>query len=636
MERLREAITNMTVGSEETRFLDQPISALFERIVEAGPDAVALEAGETRLTYAELDAAANQVAHGLRAVGVGAEVPVGICLERSAKWVVVALGVLKAGGVYVHLEPSYPATRIAWQAADANVRVVVSARQCASALAAISTSVLWAEDAAWAEEPATRVVSGAGPDHLACVIYTSGSTGKPKGVGVPHRGVTRLVLDTDYVQLGPAEVLLQFAPLAFDASTFEVWGALLTGARLVIAPAGPVALRELGQVVQQRGVTTLFLTTALFTQMVERELAALSSVRQLITGGETVPVEAARRLLSAYPAMRVIHAYGPTENTTFSYCHRVEVEDLSRARLPLGQPIAHSTGYVVTPTGDLAPEGVTAELYVGGAGLARGYVGQGGLTAARFVPDEFSGEAGARLYRTGDRVRWLGGVLEFLGRFDTQVKVRGFRVEPGEVEAALRQQGGVQEAAVVARERAGGGHELAAFLVASTPGGIQVGEVRESLLRTLPEYMVPARIVVVDHMPLTPNGKIDRHAILNLTNFGPIDHLSPPSLGTTEQMVLTQTFRELLGVDSLSFTENLFDLGCDSLMMMKAHSILLESFSQLTLIDMFRYPTLASLAQHLTGTDPQVYKWARFKERVTRQKGATTRTEISDRPQRRR
>jgi amino acid adenylation domain-containing protein len=629
----KSAPSTLTVGAHQP---DLPMSALFERMAEERPEAVAVEAGETRLTYAALDAEANKVAHGLRAVGVGPEVPVGICLERSATWVVVALGVLKAGGAYVHLEPSYPPTRVAWLAADANVRVVVSARQCAGALAGISAPVLWADEPGWAEEPETRVASGAGPDHLACVIYTSGSTGRPKGVGVPHRGVARLVLETDYVQLGPAEVLLQFAPLGFDASTFEVWGALLTGARLVIAPAAPVALRELGQVVQERGVTTLWLTAGLFAQMVERELAALGGVRQMVVGGDVVPVEAVRRLLTAYPGMRVINGYGPTENTTFSCCHSIEVEDLSQSRLPIGQPIAHSLGYVVTPTGDLAPEGVSGELYVGGAGLARGYVGQGGLTAARFVPDEFSGTPGARLYRTGDRVRWLGGgVLEFLGRFDTQVKVRGFRVEPGEVEAALREHPGVETAAVVARRRAEGGYDLVACLVGSTPGAIEVADVRERLRGKLPEYMVPARILMLDQLPLTPNGKIDRNALVDLPNVRPSDQMSTSPLGTTEQMVLAQTFCKLLHVDSLSFTENLFDLGCDSLMMMKAHSILLESFPHLTLIDMFRYPTLASLAEHLTGTGSQVYKWARFKDRVTRHKVTTGRTEVSDRPRRR-
>jgi len=314
-----------TAGSEQTTILDLPLSRLFERMADAYPDAISIEADKTRLTYAALEAAANQVAHALRAAGIGPDVPVGICLERSPTWVVVALGVLKAGGIYVPLEPSYPPTRLAWLADDAQVRVVVSARPQEAALAEVSAPVLWADEPVWVDAPTTRLTSGIGPDHLAYIMYTSGSTGQPKGVGVPHRGVARLVLETDYVELGPEEVLLQFVPLAFDASTFELWGALLTGARLVIAPAGTVTLRELGQMVHERGVTTLLLTTALFVQMVEHELAALSGVWQMVVGGEAMPVETARRLLTAYPAMRLINAYGPTENTTISCCRTIKV-----------------------------------------------------------------------------------------------------------------------------------------------------------------------------------------------------------------------------------------------------------------------------------------------------------------------
>ena len=430
------------------------IAGLFEAQAGRTPDAPAVTFEAERLTYQDLNEQADRLAHYLRAGGVGPEVRVGICLERSLQLVIAVLGVLKAGGVYVPLDPSQPQERLRFLLADAQVGVVLTERRHLERWTPggpATVVCLDSERAAIARMPQGPLQSGASAEHLAYVMYTSGSTGQPKGVAVPHRAVVRLVRDTNYFRGGPEEVFLQLAPMAFDASTFELWGALLTGSHLVIAPPGALSLEEIGRIVQQSRVTTLWLTAGLFHLMVDERLEDLRGVRQLFAGGDVLSVAHVKRVLREVPGCRLVNGYGPTESTTFACCHPITSEDL-QASVPIGRPIANTTVYVLDRRLNLVPVGIPGELYLGGAGLARGYLCRPGLTAERFVPAPatIAGDGpGGRLYRTGDRVRWrANGTLEFLGRLDQQVKVRGYRVEPGEIEVTLCEHPAVQGAAV--------------------------------------------------------------------------------------------------------------------------------------------------------------------------------------------
>ncbi|MGH9463236.1 MAG: non-ribosomal peptide synthetase, partial [Vicinamibacteria bacterium] len=444
------------------------VHELFEAQAARTPDAVALEYEGHSVTYAKLNARANQLAHYLRAQGVGPEVMVGLCVERSLEMVVGTLGILKAGGAYVPLDPDYPASRLAFMLEDTQAPVLLTQGRLRERLPAYVGRVV-ALDADWAEiaresEKNPKVQVGA--RNLAYVIYTSGSTGRPKGTSIEHRSVVRLVRNTNYIELGPDEVFLQFAPISFDASTLELWGPLLNGARLVVCPAGRLSLEELGQVIRERGVTTLWLTAALFHQMVDTRIESLRGVRQLLAGGETLSVPHVRRMLEVIGNNRLINGYGPTENTTFTCCYVMTADTRIGHTVPIGRPISNSRVYVLDSRLQPVPVGVYGELHIGGDGLAREYLHQPQLTEEKFVPDPFGAEPGARLYKTGDRVRYLpDGNIEFLGRVDNQVKIRGYRIELGEIEAALSTHPAVREAVVLAREDTPGEKRLVAYIV---------------------------------------------------------------------------------------------------------------------------------------------------------------------------
>ncbi|HEX2204684.1 MAG TPA: amino acid adenylation domain-containing protein, partial [Longimicrobium sp.] len=484
------------------------------RAAEA-PDAVALSCGGRTLTYAALEARANRLAHRLRRLGVGPETRVGVCVERSPEGVASLLGVLKAGGVYVPLDPSYPRERLAFMLEDARAAVLVADAASASALPPHALPVVEV-DASWAafdEEPAGAPELPADPNGLAYVVYTSGTTGRPKGVAATHRGVLRVVVDAGYVELSPRDVVLHFAPASFDATTFEVWAALLNGARLAVVPAGAPALDELGAVIRAEGVTVLWLTAGLFHAMVDERPGDLRGVRQLLAGGDVLSPAHVRALLGAVPGLKVINGYGPTETTTFACCHAVADAEAVTGPIPVGRPIRDT--YVRVLDEELRPvaDGEAGELYVGGGGLARGYLDRPGQTAAAFVPDPFAAAPGARLYRTGDQARLLAdGAVDFLGRIDGQVKVRGFRIELAEIEAVLAEHPEVRQAAAAVRDD-GGRKRLVAYVVPPAGAAPSASALRAFLRERLPDYMVPAAFVALPALPLTPNGKVDRRAL---------------------------------------------------------------------------------------------------------------------------
>jgi amino acid adenylation domain-containing protein len=571
---------------------------------------VAVVCGEERLTYAELDHRANIVAAKLVDGGVGPDVPVGLCVERSLDMIVGLVAILKSGGAYVPVDSAWPEERIGWLLNNANVRTVLAHAPTGALVpngpwdvidltAIVAGREDHASSSAPGVQPRRRVVASPIPDNLAYIMYTSGSTGRPKGVSVTHRAVMRLVCDTNYVQLSADEVLLQFAPLAFDASTFEIWGALLNGGRLAVAPPGALTLSELASLLDRYDVTTVWLTAGLFHQMVDAHASALARRRQVIAGGDVLSVAHVRRLL-ALGGCRVINGFGPTENTTFTCCHPMASPDDAGNVVPIGRPIANTTAFVLDSRLDQVPIGICGELFTGGDGLARGYLGRPDLTAERFLPDPFASRPGARMYRTGDQARvQADGTIGFLGRRDHQVKLRGFRVELGEVEAMLRQHPDVQDVVAVIREAQPGHRLLIAYLAVREGATVDEAAARQFLAGRLPDFMVPSRVLVLPQLPLTPNGKIDRAALpppeREAERTAP--YVAP---ATPTEASLCTMWEALVGATRVGTSDNFFELGGHSLLATQIAARVRDAFGvELSLRTLFLEPTVAGLAREV-------------------------------------
>ncbi len=578
---------------------EDSIQAIFEDQVERTPDAVAVSCGDARLTYLELDHRAEQLARHLRSKGVGAEMPVGLLLRRSLDTAVAVLAVLKAGGAYLPLDPAWPPARLAWMLEDAGASVVVAnAALPEGPWTGVEVVRLDLEASAIERQDTTRLGVPASGDSLAYVMYTSGSTGKPKGVSVIHRGVVRLVTETSYARFAPDEVFLQLAPTAFDASTFEIWGALLGGGRLVICPTEKPSVDELGSLLRREQVTTLWLTAGLFNAIIDERLAALASLRQLLVGGEALSVPHVQKALRDLPGVTLINGYGPTEGTTFSCCFTITGAD-GLSSIPIGRPIANTVAHVLDRHLSPVPVGVRGELCIGGDGLARGYLGRPELTAERFVLDPTGDGHGGRLYRTGDLVRRLpSGDIEFIGRMDSQVKIRGHRIEPGEIEGGLASHPSVRACAVIVREDAPGDKRLCAYVVPAGDGAAEA-VLREHLSATLPDYMVPAAFVVLAALPLTPNGKVDRAALPRPEgpSEGETRYVAPR---TPVEEVLAGIWADVLRLDRVSVLDDFFALGGHSLLGTRLIARLVPAFGvDLPLRALFEAPTVALLARRV-------------------------------------
>ncbi|HYY98003.1 MAG TPA: amino acid adenylation domain-containing protein, partial [Pyrinomonadaceae bacterium] len=592
---------------------EQTIQQLFEAQAERAPEAAAVVCGEEQLTYAELNARANRLAHHLREKGVGPETTVGILLERSAEMVVALLGVLKAGGAYLPLDPAHPRERLSYVLRDAGARLLLSTSRLAEGWpddAAVPVLRLDADADLLNEERAENPRLEVSADNLAYVIYTSGSTGRPKGVCVTHRGVVRLVCGTDYLQVRETDAVAHLSNVAFDAATFEVWGAILNGARLVIIDR-QVALsqQDLRDELRGRRVSVLFMTTALFNEMARQTPDAFAGVRHLLTGGETAEPRWFKEVLERGAPGRLLHVYGPTENTTYSTWHEVLAVDDDARQIPIGRPIANTQAYILDRYMRPAPVGVAGELHLGGDGLARGYHARPGLTAELFVPHPHSPEPGARLYRTGDLARYTAdGRIEFLGRSDNQVKVRGFRIELGEVEAVLSAHEAVGGVAVVVGEDSRGEKRLAAYVVAAAGRGREelAGELRGYLRGRLPEYMIPSAFVVLESLPLTPNGKVDRRALPAPDASGPQAGAEFVAPRTPLEEALADIWRGVLGVERVGVHDNFFELGGHSLMATRVLSNVRRIFRiELPLKVVFESATVAELAAALVAFEAE-------------------------------
>jgi amino acid adenylation domain-containing protein len=539
----------------------QNIAQRFEDQVRQSPDTIAVQFRQQHLDYAELNRRANRLAHHLRSLGIGTDSLVGLCVERSPDMVVGMLAILKAGGAYVPLDPDYPQERLNFMLQDTGAAVVLTQSGLKDQLPQVPHLLcLDSDPAPWSAEPDSDPTVIGGPDDLAYVIYTSGSTGQPKGVMVTQRGVMRLVCSTDYVTWTTDDVVAQISNASFDAATFEIWGALLNGARLaMLSRDTTLSSADLHAALRQDAISKLFITTALFNVMVRAQPDIFHTVHDVLFGGEATDIPCVRRALTA-PPNRLLNVYGPTETTTFATWFQITELADDESLVPIGRPIANTECHVLDAYGNLSPIGVAGELYIGGAGLARGYLNRPELTAERFVASPF--QDGERLYRTGDRVRWRDdGVIEFLGRIDQQIKLRGYRIEPGEIEAVLQADPAVRQSLVIAREDVPGDRRLVAYLVGQ---GIDLDATRRRLKAHLPDYMIPGALIVLGDLPLTPNGKVDRKALPVPDQAASGSDYQAPR--TPIETALAEIWADTLKLPRVGIQDNFFDLGGHSLL----------------------------------------------------------------------
>ncbi|MFZ1685775.1 MAG: amino acid adenylation domain-containing protein [Flavobacteriales bacterium] len=612
------------------------IIALFDDTVRAHGPRTALELGTTKLSYAQLAERVDSIAALLRTKGIAAGEPVGLCTDRSFGMVAAMLGILKAGGCFVPFDPAYPEDRLRYMFADTKVRVLFTQEQLTHVLPPHEAEVVLIENIGAAEG---ILPSSAGQDHRteetnpdapAYIMYTSGSTGKPKGVVVPHRAVTRLVRDQNFLPFGPHQVFLQLSNISFDASTLEIWGALLNGGKLVLQPQQKPTLAEITDSVQVHGVTAVWFTAGLFNLLVDDHLDGLRGLKHILTGGDVLSVPHVKRALRVLGPGVLINGYGPTENTTFTCCYAIDDEKAFKNSVPIGKPIGSTRVHILDEALRPVALGQKGELYAGGDGVALGYWNQPELTAERFIDDPFAnvmvspsnhgstGELAVRrahrdkpkLYRTGDIVRWLpDGTVEFIGRADGQVKVRGFRIELGEIEAAMDDHPLVKDRVVICRTDGPGEKQLTAYVV-PLPGHVSetdtaaqeqlVAGLREQLRERLPEHMMPSAFVVMKEFPLNPNGKVDKKALpapefrtqtMRAQHVSPRDHI---------ERLLAGIWCELLGVEDIGVHDNFFDLGGHSLIGIQLLAQVEQQHGKsLALKTLFQAPTIAGMAKLL-------------------------------------
>ena len=626
MPRLMEPVRSWNGTS--TRYpRHKTIAQLFEETAAAHADSVALVFDKEQLTYGELNSRANQLAHHLRKIGVGPEAMVGCCMERSIELIVAMVAVLKAGGAYVPLDPAYPKERLNLLLEDTRPQVMLTQQSIASTVLADYTNTCLVVDAQprLSGNVEQNPVPVGGPNSLAYVMYTSGSTGRPKGVMVEHRAIIRLVRNTNYCRFGADEVFLQFAPISFDASTLEIWGPLLNGGRLVIMPPQATSLEDLGRVIREQNVTVLWLTAGLFHLMVEERLEDLRPVRQLLAGGDVLSPRHVRLALSTLQDCDLINGYGPTENTTFTCCHTMRAGEPAPDSIPIGRPISNTQVYILDEQLRPVPPGTEGELYAAGDGLARGYLNDPQTTGQRFLPNPFVAERDARMYRTGDLARWRAdGVIEFLGRADSQVKILGHRIEPGEIESVLGTHEHIKQSCVVPRTEEDGSKRLIAYYVCSRPH-VTAADLRTFLAKKLPGHMIPAIFLPVASLPLTPNGKIDRAALPEPSTAVRPD-ASAKSAATQLEQTIIDIWHAYLSTEQLGPTANFFDAGGDSLSLMRVHTRLQKALEvQFPITALFEYATVRSLARYLSGHVSSETSISDARQRAQKQRAAFAR-----------
>ena len=578
--------------SQETKVIHEQ----FEARVAETPDAIAVACGEREISYGELNSRANAVANELIRRGISRGTLAAFCMQRSPEALIAILGILKAGAAYVPLDPVYPDERLSYMLADSGAPIVLVHDATADRVGAFAgTTPTLPVGFTKALTAASNLSLPASGDDIAYVIYTSGSTGQPKGVLVRHKGVVQLVRHADYCDFAPQDVFLLVSPFTFDASTWEIWGPLLNGGKLAVLPPGPPAPKIVADAIGEYGVTTLLLTTGVFHLMVDQRPDGLAGVRRVLVGGDVLSPAHVRRALDALSDGFVMNGYGPTETTVMASCFRMGREYQPDGSIPIGRAVSGTKLHVLDEQGRPVAEG---ELYIGGEGVAAGYLNRPELTRQRFVLDPFSESPESRLYRTGDRVRMRAdGNLEFLGRIDTQLKIAGLRIEPGEVEAALVRNPAIRQAAVAAESGPSADKQLIAYVVLSDGSPFSASAIRADLCKHVPRHMVPARFIPMKALPLTPHGKVDRAALAPPPQ--PEIKASNGGILPSHEQDLADIWKRVLG-RSVNCYENFFDAGGTSMQLLEVHSILTKELQRdIPVTLLFEYPTVKSLARQL-------------------------------------
>ncbi|AFQ57768.1 non-ribosomal peptide synthetase [Bacillus subtilis subsp. subtilis] len=567
---------------------NETISRLFEMQAEQTPNAVAIVSDTQVFTYEDLNSWANQIASVLQIKGVGPDSVVALLTGRTPELIAGMLGILKAGGAYLPIDSNLPVERIAYMLSDSRAALLLQSEKTEKRLLGIECEQIIIEDIQKQGE-AKNVESSAGPHSLAYIIYTSGSTGKPKGVMIEQRSVIRLVKNSNYITFTPEDRLLMTSSIGFDVGSFEIFGPLLNGAALHLSDQQTfLDSHQLKRYIEHQGITTIWLTSSLFNHLTEQNEQTFSQLKHLIIGGEALSPSHVNRIRNVCPEVSIWNGYGPTENTTFSTC--LHIQKTYELSIPIGRPVGNSTAFILNQWGVLQPVGAVGELCVGGDGVARGYLGRPDLTKEKFVPHPFA--PGDRLYRTGDLARWLSdGTIEYVGRIDDQVKVRGYRVELGEIETALRQIDGVKEAAVLARTAQTGSKELFGYI--SVKAGTNAEQVRSLLARSLPNYMIPAYIIEMETLPLTSNGKLNRKALPEPDVASKQTYI-PPRNELEEQLALI--WQEVLGIQRIGIEDSFFELGGDSIKALQVSARLGRYGLSLQVSDLFRHPKIKDLS----------------------------------------
>ena len=562
----RERILNAWNDTDAAYPADRTVHDLFREQAHINPGAVAIEDGSKEVTYGELDKLSDAVASTLVANGVQPGESVAISLPRSIDLIAGILGILKAGAAYVPLDISYPPSRIELMLQESGAKILIGAGDSSPAPGAT-----WLPISKCLEQPSSGFHPSSSNLHPssaspAYIMFTSGSTGVPKGVQVMHRGISRLVINTNYINFTPADVVAHASNTSFDASTFEIWGALLIGARLVMVPKEVLlSPQELVGFIRDRNISVLFLTTPLFHHFAREIPGGFGTLRYLVAGGDALQPEAARAVLQSTRPLHLVNGYGPTEVTTFAVCYEVTDVPPDAVSIPIGRPISNTRAYILDAAMEPVPAGIAGELYLGGPGVAAGYLNAPDATASVFIADPFSVNPNDRLYKTGDLARWReDGIIEFLGRADNQVKIRGFRIEPGEIEATLHRHPRVREVIVVPRADSTGQKQLAAYVVPHPGPPLTSAELRDHILASLPEYMVPSAFAFPGKLPLNANGKVDlaqlsREPLIESKRL----HETP---GTWMEASLVEIWGEILGRKEIGVTDDFFDLGGHSLL----------------------------------------------------------------------
>lgn len=615
------------------------IHKLFEQQVAERPQAVAVEWNSTAWTYLKLDSVSNQVANRLRRLGVARGSLVGACLSRSPHAIAAFLGILKASGAFVPLDAGFPVESIRYMIRDAQLRHFVVDSAGAQKLSGIPDGDRFFLNVEEESNESSEAPDVAGdPSDLAYIMYTSGSSGAPKGIMIEHRGIVRLVSKPNYVNLSPEETILQLAPLSFDASTFEIWGALANGAKVAIAPGEKPSLSDIAVCLDQCRVTTLWLTSGLLNAMVDEHPRAFRRVRQLLAGGDVLSPHHVRRAIEAMENGCVINGYGPTENTTFTCCHRVRTEDTLASSIPIGVPIGGTEVCLLNADLQPVPEGESGEIYIGGQGLARGYWNRPELTAEKFIENPFPGHRLERLYRSGDLGHYNSrGEIEFDGRLDLQVKVRGFRVELTEIEFVINGFAGIASAAAAAEQTVSGQKRLVCYFVRKAGAEVSAADLESFARNKLPSYSIPSEFIELERIPLSENGKVDRKLLSqyqakqfsddtsrsaqafvagardssrSAQAFVAVVRDSSIEAGGQLELELIGMVKQLLRVSEVSLDDDFFKLGGDSLLAAQLFSRIKSRFGKkLPLATMLEAKTVRRLAR-VIGDDSWVPPWS--------------------------